>query len=210
MVLEMYLHIVPRFYNYLPGNVEVVSVEIPELNVKLDASKLSVGRPFPNKYIYVVMKKGKKAKNGFLVKSKGAIKSFTVVTTWKLEGYGTTRHTVNNYIEDSLYDMFSQCSMLCQGFTPSTMKCEQTIWDNRIHPSYANQAPAEIDVRMEGLRQRERDLAIDTYKNVSWGDLLIAREESYLGLTVPSERLKNEHGVSFFDRLPQLDESFLF
>lgn len=206
--VKMYLHIVPRFYNYLQNKVKVVSVEIPELNFKLDETELSVGRPFPNKYIHVVMKKGRMAKNGFLIKTSEKIKSFTVITLWKLEGYGITRHSVVNYVDDDQYDMVSQCSMLCQGFTPSTNENDVLAWANRIHPSYAGHAPAVIDVRMEALQQRERDLASDILKSYQWGDLIIAREESYLSLTIPSQRLINDFKISYFDRLPQKEDAF--
>ena len=55
----MYLHLVPKIYHPDIHPCEIISVEIPELSLKLTSSELSVGKPYPNKNKLVVMRKGR-------------------------------------------------------------------------------------------------------------------------------------------------------
>ncbi|WP_411910215.1 MULTISPECIES: DUF6012 family protein [Enterobacteriaceae] len=78
---------------------------------------MSVGKPYPNKNKLVVMRKGRKAMHGLLIRSPRSLSHFTMISTWSLDGLsaGTITHTVNTYIHDTEYEMVSHSSLLSDG-----------------------------------------------------------------------------------------------
>lgn len=67
----MYLHLVPRILHHMKNKCTLVSVSVPELSLELKADSLVAMKPYPNKSYHVVMLKGRRALNGFLVKAHG-------------------------------------------------------------------------------------------------------------------------------------------
>jgi hypothetical protein len=199
----MFIHVVPKLHHMMANSCKLTSVKIPEINLDLKEDLLGTGRPFPNKKIFVGMKKNKnkKAIIGFIVETKIHLKSFTVISTWKIENFDPITHIVTNYVEDEDFDMISQDSLLCAGFNGHA---------NRIHPYYRNIPPAVIDPRMESLSMVERKSAHDTYSEYAWGNFLQQREENYRAMTIPSTRLKNEFSLIYHDRLPDISSAFCF
>ncbi|MEA9392151.1 DUF6012 family protein [Acerihabitans sp. TG2] len=199
----MYYHIVPRLINALKNRCKLISIEVPEFSFSLPADDISTVRPFPNKNFFVGMKKGRKAKVGLLIESPVEHKSFTVISKWYVENVGTITHTITTYVSDFKYDMVSQDTMLCVGYGGG----DPEIWGYRVHPDYEGAAPGVIDPTAETIRGRERDLSHDVWTPYPWGNFLNSREEAYLAVTIPSARLKNEYGISFFENMPQLESA---
>lgn len=50
------------------------SIVIPELDLIIDGESLSVGRPWPNKCVWVGMLKGRKSVNGLILQTEKKIK----------------------------------------------------------------------------------------------------------------------------------------
>lgn len=84
----MYLHLVPRILHHMKNKCTLVSVSVPELSLELKADSLVAMKPYPNKSYHVVMLKGRRALNGFLVKSPRTLTEFTMITIWEIEGFG--------------------------------------------------------------------------------------------------------------------------
>lgn len=63
----MYIHIVPKLYHLMANKCSLKSISIPELNLTIDDKSLSVGRPWPNKCLWVGMRKGRKSVNGLVL-----------------------------------------------------------------------------------------------------------------------------------------------
>lgn len=157
----MYLHIVPRLFHLMANKCHLESVTIPELDFIIKSDALSTGRPYPNKNIWVGMRKGRKAINGILLKTDKHLKWFTTDYQWHIEKMGLITHRVTNYIEDSDFDMVSQDIMLNGGF-------EQ--WESRRHSTYNEISPAKNQPRMESFLSNpgKRD-SHDTWRVFDWG-----------------------------------------
>jgi hypothetical protein len=126
-----------------------------------------------------------------------------MISKWQVEGLQESTHIVHTHIEDDLHDLVSHSTLLCVGYS----KGNEDVWGHRVHPSYENQPPVVIDPIMETLKGKERALSSDVCITYPWGEFVYQREESYLALTIPSKRLMNESGISFFDRYPTLDSA---
>ncbi|EDZ5934096.1 hypothetical protein GSB46_005091 [Salmonella enterica] len=194
----MYLHIVPRLFHLMANKCHLESVTIPELDFIIKSDALSTGRPYPNKNIWVGMRKGRKAINGFLLKTDKSLKWFTTDYQWHIENMGLITHRVTNYIEDSDFDMVSQDIMLNGGFDS---------WESRVHSAYENLAPVEIQPTMESFMNKPGENTHDAWIEYEWGDFLISREESLLLNTIQSERLNTE--FSLFNRLPSPEQAII-
>ncbi|ENZ1913673.1 DUF6012 family protein [Salmonella enterica] len=195
----MYLHIVPRLFHLMANKCHLESVTIPELDFIIKSDALSTGRPYPNKNIWVGMRKGRKAINGILLKTDKHLKWFTTDYQWHIENMGLITHRVTNHIEDSDFDMVSQDIMLNGGF-------EQ--WESRRHSAYDEISPAKNQPRMESFLSNpgKRD-SHDTWRVFDWGDFLELREESLLLHTIQSERLNTDFPL--FSRLPSLEQAII-
>ena len=62
----MYIHIVPKLYHLMANKCSLKSISIPELDFIIDSESLSVGRPWPNKCLWVGMRKGRKSVNTYI------------------------------------------------------------------------------------------------------------------------------------------------
>ncbi|ENY4510826.1 DUF6012 family protein [Salmonella enterica] len=195
----MYLHIVPRLFHLMANKCHLKSVTIPELDFIIEGDALSTGRPYPNKNIWVGMRKGRKAINGLLLKTDKTLKWFTTGYQWYIENMGMINHRVTTYIEDSDFDMVSQDIMLNGGF-------EQ--WESRRHSAYDEISPAKNQPQMESFLSNpgKRD-SHDTWRIFDWGDFLELREESLLLHTIQSERLNTDFPL--FSRLPSLEQAII-
>ncbi|CZV48594.1 DUF6012 family protein [Enterobacter hormaechei] len=194
----MYIHIVPSLFHLMANKCHLESIVISELEFKLEGDALSTGRPHPNKNIWVGMKKGRKAINGLLLKTNKHLKSFTADYQWEIENLGMIKHRVTTYIEDDEFDMVSQDIMLNGGFDG---------WKSRVHSAYENLAPVRIQPKMESFLNKTGKETHDVWKEYSWGDFLLSREESLLLHTIQSERLNTE--CSMFSRLPSTDQAII-
>ncbi|EMN5850633.1 hypothetical protein RJO36_004095 [Enterobacter hormaechei] len=194
----MFIHIVPSLFHLMANKCHLESITIPELNFKIEGEALSTGRPHPNKNIWVGMKKSRKAINGLLLKTDKTLKWFTAEYQWCIENMGKITHRVTTYIEDNEFDMVSQDIMLNGGFDK---------WESRVHSAYENLAPVRIQPKMESFLNKPGKETHDVWKEYSWGDFLLSREESLLLHTIQSERLNTE--CSMFRRLPSTDQAII-
>ncbi|PSF22282.1 hypothetical protein C6985_12320 [Escherichia coli] len=194
----MYIHIVPTLFHLMLNKCHLESITIPELDFKLEGDALSTGRPHPNKNIWVGMIKGRKAINGLLLNTDKHLKSFTADYLWDIENLGMIKHRVTTYIEDDEFDMVSQDIMLNGGFDE---------WKSRVHSAYENLAPVRIQPKMESFLNKPGKETHDVWKEYSWGDFLLSREESLLLHTIQSERLNSD--CSMFRRLPSSDQAII-
>ncbi|ELB5688628.1 hypothetical protein RHT52_004605 [Salmonella enterica] len=194
----MYLHIVPRLFHLMANKCHPESVTIPELNFRIEGDALSTGRPYPNKNIWVGMRKGRKAISGLLLKTDKPLKWFTTDYQWHIENMGMINHRVTNYIEDGDFDMVSQDIMLNGGFDS---------WESRVHSAYENLAPVEIQPTMESFLNKPGENTHDAWIEYEWGDFLISREESLLLHTIQSERLNTDFAL--FSRHPSLEQAII-
>ncbi|EIO1438449.1 hypothetical protein AO411_2019760 [Salmonella enterica subsp. enterica serovar Sarajane] len=194
----MYLHIVPRLFHLMANKCHPESVTIPELDFIIEGNALSMGRPYPNKNIWVGMRKGRKAINGILLKTDKHLKWFTTEYQWCIENMGMITHRVTTCIEDNEFDMVSQDIMLNGGFDS---------WESRVHSAYENLAPVEIQPTMESFLNKPGENTHDVWIEYEWGDFLISREESLLLHTIQPERLNTD--FSLFSRLPSLEQAII-
>lgn len=191
----MYLHIVPKLYHLMGNKCRLESVYIPELNFKIDGDDLSTGRPWPNKCVWVGMRKGRKSVNGLILQTDEKLRWFTARYTWDIEDMGLIYHQVNTYIEDDEFDMVSQEILLNGAFDR---------WSDRVHSAYENKPPARIQPKMESLLNKPGEDSHDVWKEFDWGDFLLSREESLLLHTIQSERLNTD--FSLFSRFPSFKQ----
>ncbi|EGF1823864.1 hypothetical protein L8902_004404 [Salmonella enterica] len=194
----MYLHIVPRLFHLMANKCHPESVTIPELDFIIEGNALSTGRPYPNKNIWVGMRKGRKAINGILLNTDKHLKWFTTEYQWCVENMGMITHRVTTCIEDNEFDMVSQDIMLNGGFDS---------WESRVHSAYENLAPVEIQPTMESFLNKPGENTHDVWIEYEWGDFLISREESLLLHTIQPERLNTD--FSLFSRLPSLEQAII-
>lgn len=189
----MYIHIVPKLYHLMANKCSLKSISIPELDFIIDSESLSVGRPWPNKCLWVGMRKeGSQLMASFCKQIK--LRWFTTIYTWDIEDMGLIYHQVNTYIEDDDFDMVSQEILLNGSFDK---------WSNRVHSAYENKPPARIQPKMESLLNKPGENSHDVWKEFEWGDFLLSREESLLLHTIQSERLNTD--CSLFKRQPSIE-----
>lgn len=132
----MFLHLVPKIFHPMGNLCTLDSVSIPELSLRLTDNELVAMRPYPNKQYLVGMLKGRRALNGFLVKSPRALEEFIMVSVWNIEGFGKKTHTLKTFVEDTDYDMVSHDVLLAQGSYRA-----QVPEECRVHSVYKNIAP---------------------------------------------------------------------
>lgn len=191
----MYLHIVPKLYHLMENKCRLESVYIPELNFIIDGYDLSTGKPWPNKCVWVGMRKGKTAINGLLLKTDIKLKWFTTKYQWNIENMGMISHSVTTYIEDDDFDLVSQDILLNGGFDK---------WQNRVHSAYENLPPVKVQPQMESFLNKPGENTYDIWEEYYWGDFLVSREESLLLHTIQSERLNTD--FSLFSRYPSFKQ----
>ncbi|EDR7001701.1 hypothetical protein ZG96_004433 [Salmonella enterica subsp. enterica serovar Java] len=191
----MYLHIVPNLFHLMANKCSLESISIPELDFKIEGDALSVGRPWPNKNIWVGMRKGRKAINGILLKTDKKLKWFTTEYQWDIEIMGMISHRVTTYIEDDDFDLVSQDILLNGGFDK---------WKNRVHSAYENLSPVKIQPQMKSFLNKPGGNTHDVWEEYDWGAFLLSREESLLLHTIQSERLNTD--FSLFSRFPSFKQ----
>ncbi|WP_258168964.1 DUF6012 family protein [Salmonella enterica] len=108
-----------------------MSVSVPELSLELKADSLVAMKPYPNKTYHVGMLKGRRALNGFLVKSPRTLAEFTMITLWEIDGFGEISHTVKTLVQDNDYDLVSHDVLLAHAYHQT----EEGL-GYRVHPSY--------------------------------------------------------------------------
>ncbi|HAV9700398.1 TPA: hypothetical protein JLG89_004293 [Escherichia coli] len=194
----MYIHIVPKLYHLMANKCSLKSISIPELDFIIDSESLSVGRPWPNKYVWVGMRKGRKAINGLLLKTDTPLKWFTAEYQWCIENMGVITHRVTTYIEDDEFDMVSQDILLNGAFDK---------WSDRVHSAYEDRPPARVQPKMESLLNKSGENSHDVWEEFEWGDFLLSREESLLLHTIQSERLKTD--FSLFKKQPSIESALV-
>jgi len=180
-----------------------VSVSVPELSLELKADSLVAMKPYPNKSYHVVMLKGRRALNGFLVKSPRTLTEFTMITIWEIEGFGKISHTVKTLVQDKDYDMVSHDVLLAHAYHQT----EEGL-GYRVHPSYDSLAPVDFEPTMQSRYIKESDLSHDVWETYSWGEFLRSREETFLAMTISSARLSHPAFIRG-NRLPQTDQAII-
>ncbi|EFB0088150.1 hypothetical protein H0L72_004743 [Salmonella enterica] len=191
----MYLHIVPNLFHLMANECRLKSITIPEFDFKIEVDALSTGRPWPNRNVWVGMRKGRKAINGLLLNTDKKIKWFTTEYQWNIESMGMISHRVTSYIEDDEFDLVSQDILLNNGFDE---------WECRVHSAYENKAPVQIQPQMESFITKPGKESHDVWIEYNWGDFLVSREESLLLHTIQSERLNTD--FSLFSRFPSFKQ----
>ena len=194
----MYLHIVPKLFHRMANKCTLKSISIPELDLIIDGESLSVGRPWPNKCLWVGMRKSRKAVNGLLLHTDKKLRWFTTRYTWDIEDMGLIHHQVNTYIEDNEFDMVSQ---------EINLNCAFDKWSSRVHSAYEGKPPAIIQPKMESFLKRPGEDSHDMWEEFEWGIFLITREESILLHTIQSERLNTD--FSLFKRQPSIESALV-
>lgn len=53
----MYIHIVPKLFHRMANKCSLKTISIPELDFIIDSESLSVGRPWPNKCLWLECEK---------------------------------------------------------------------------------------------------------------------------------------------------------
>lgn len=198
----MYLHIVPALYHTLKNKCYLERVFIPEIDFVIKSEDLSTGSPFANMFFNIGSRKCHKPEVGILVKTDQKLKNFTTVSVWNIEGLPNITHKVITYIDDDSYDMVTHDAKL-------TMPTK--LWDNRTHPAYEGEASKNYIPRMDSVKAGDRDLACDMWEEYDWGDYLIEREESYLALTIPSQRIMEARTkkTGRYSLMPALENAFI-
>ncbi|HAW8336624.1 TPA: hypothetical protein JLT81_004340 [Escherichia coli] len=194
----MYLHIVPKLFHRMANKCSLKTISIPELDFIIDSESLSVGRPWPNKCLWVGMRKGRKSVNGLILQTDKKLRWFTTRYTWDVEDMGLIHHQVNTYIEDDEFDMVSQ---------EISLNCAFDKWSNRVHSAYEGKPPAIIQPKMESFLKRPGEDSCDMWEEFEWGNFLISREESILLHTIQSERLNTD--FSLFKRQPSIESALV-
>ncbi|AXD74810.1 hypothetical protein RNE10_004667 [Salmonella enterica] len=173
----MYLHIVPNLFHLMANECRLESITIPEFDFKIEVDALSTGRPWPNRNVWVGMRKGRKAINGLLLNTDKKIKWFTTEYQWNIESMGTQDILLNNGFDE---------------------------WECRVHSAYENKAPVQIQPKMESFITKPDKESHDVWIEYNWGDFLVSREESLLLHTIQSERLNTD--FSLFSRFPSFKQ----
>ncbi|WP_261588884.1 DUF6012 family protein, partial [Escherichia coli] len=125
----MYLHLVPRILHHMKNKCTLMSVSVPELSLELKADSLVAMKPYPNKTYHVGMLKGRRALNGFLVKSPRTLAEFTMITLWEIDGFGEISHTVKTLVQDNDYDLVSHDVLLAHAYHQTEEGCQrQDYW----------------------------------------------------------------------------------
>ncbi|EGM9638937.1 hypothetical protein KED40_004657 [Escherichia coli] len=194
----MYLHIVPKLFHRMSNKCSLKSISIPEIDFLVNSDSLSVGRPWPNKCVWVGMQKGRRAVNGLILHTDKKPRYFTTRYTWDIEDMGVIHHQINTHIEDDEFDMVSQEILLNGAFDK---------WSDRVHSAYENKPPAIIQPKMESLLNKPGEYSHDIWKEFGWGDFLVSREENLLLHTIQPERLNTD--ISLFRRQPSINGALL-
>ncbi|MCY5856597.1 DUF6012 family protein, partial [Salmonella enterica subsp. enterica serovar 1,4,[5],12:i:-] len=90
------------------------------------------------------MLKGRRALNGFLVKSPRTLAEFTMITLWEIDGFGEISHTVKTLVQDNDYDLVSHDVLLAHAYHQT----EEGL-GYRVHPSYDSLAPVDFEPTMQ-------------------------------------------------------------
>lgn len=199
----MYLHLIPRILHSMKNECTLVSVTVPELSLELKADSLVAMRPYPNKSYHVGMLKGRRALNGFLVKSPRTLTEFTMITIWEIDGFGKSSHTVKTLVQDKDYDLVSHDVLLAHEYHQR----EEDL-GYRVHPSYDSLAPVDFEPTMQSRYIKKSDLSHDVWETYSWGEFLRSREETFLAMTMSSARLSHPAFIRG-NRLPQTDQAII-
>lgn len=115
----MLLHVIPQIYNeFSQFKISLVDVQIPELDLQLKGGiDLVTGKPYPNKnYLVVRLNQGRKATNGFLVKVKEPLASFSVKTRWAVNSEMVIEHVAIHPILDSDFELVTQDPAYWSGY----------------------------------------------------------------------------------------------
>lgn len=145
----MLFHLVPKLYSPYANisNVEILSISIPDLNIKINQSELSQGKPFPNKNYYVGMLKGRKAMNGILLELGDIdLKTFTVLIEWSLKVNDKNTHKFEHKIINHIEGSNSDNGLITH---------DATLWyaDKNFESKWGNihsgQAPVEFQPKLD-------------------------------------------------------------
>lgn len=201
----MRLHLEPKILNkYADIDAELVSVEVPEIGLKLIGDKdIVTRRPYPNKqYQVACRKKGKKAISGFFIDVAEHLNYFTVITTWKTSEKDTLTHTVLYTVADNEHGAVSDNHILLNA---------SSEYKSRYVGRIAADAPVNSQPRMDVIvdyGKHGRGDIVDITDTYSPSGSLTGRVERITVPTVEVDRLIN-HLASRADRTPLDDDAFV-
>ncbi|MCG0456544.1 DUF6012 family protein [Enterobacter cloacae complex sp. ECC445] len=199
----MYLHLVPKILHPMGNLCTLESVSVPELSLSLTKQELTTMKPYANKSYCVGMLKGRKALNGFLVKSPRPLTEFTMESVWAIEGFGKLYYNLKTYVDDDEFDLVSHDVLLAEAYYQAGEP-----QGRRVHPDYADLAPVDIAPKMESRLLGEPDLVNDVWEHYAWGELVRSRKAGFRAMTMSSERLSHVR-LGPENRLPQVANAII-
>ncbi len=200
----MRLHLEPKILNkYADIDVQLISVEVPEIGLKLIGDEdIITRRPYPNKQYHVACrKKGKKAISGFFIDVSERLNYFTVITTWKTSEKDTLTHTVLYTVADNEYGAVSDNHILLNA---------SSEYKSRYVGRIASDAPVNSQPRMDVIvdyGKHGRGEIADITDTYSPSGSLTGRLERITVPTIEMERLV-DHLAARAGRTPSDDDAF--
>jgi hypothetical protein len=198
------IHITPKIYiPYQILAVELVSLDIPELEIALTRAELATRQPYPNKRYWTACKRlGQKAISGVLFETTGHVFTFTSVARWAIDGELLVTHTTNYAVLDDKYDCVTDNMILWYGTSSGRLD-----WERRWADWAKELTPARAEPHMEVIgagpcAPRKEAHRIDRVSN---SGLIMERIEDFGMLTVQRDRVLHSRDVR---RVPSQGSAF--
>lgn len=134
----MLIHLAPKCHSPWVSDIALISVEIPELSMKLRGGKeLRARRPYPNKdYVVASANADRAAKDGFFVESTDPLSEFHVVSKWEVDASVTVVCNHRFTVLDDEFDAVSPDPTMWLGHYQS--------WERRWPDEVPEVAPIKI------------------------------------------------------------------
>jgi hypothetical protein len=204
----MLLHIRPQLYS--PFDVELVSLQSPQLGLTLHSRDLATRRPYPNKHYSVACRReGRKAIEGILIETSKFLEQFDLRAVWAVQAELLAKHTIHYQIIDRDFDAATDKSILWYQFVhwnPATGVTINIGTDRR--PEWYRNAPQaqKWHTVMEVLPLEDRGPHI---KDTVINGFIVAREETFAMPTIQREKLFDPRISEFrVDRRPTRASAF--
>lgn len=200
----MLLHLEPSLYLDFGLKAKLISVEIPELKLKIEGDVLKTGKPYPNKNYIVGSLKSRKDIIGLIVDTTTPISKFTTIYTWDVELLGELKQTIINEILDQERTLVSQSTILHRGLSDK--------FDVRVHEDYLNMSPLDNSLYLKPIIMNEESTQIKPLntlvktdnKNFDF-DIIVEQTNEIKLFTIEKERLPEN--IIYPNRYPSLDSA---
>jgi hypothetical protein len=190
----MLLHLIPRLDvdGFVHDQVHFVDLTIAELGLTLLGQEhLTVCRPYPNKTIYTVCRRGasRKALCGILVQADSPIQRFTMVARWSVDARIRT-HRVTYVIVDQKFSAISD---------------DMTLWEAPWPDHYGPHAtPANSSPRMSLMPKAHPRQVFDVVDHFG---RVQERREIFIAQTLDPNRLWDPRTLHV-ERMPAPEDAF--